>query len=497
MRKRFEQQLSIGTIPISEYQLDLKSRHQLAPVLKGLQYIFVTPELNEQVFSLLEAKILENKKKTGRNGMALWEILVLGVVKLNLSIDYDFLHNLANSHEEIQGILGVLKSDFTRDKKYNLQTIKDNVKLLDEQTILSISELVVKESYGLIKKKEAVSFLDISVKVDSYVIETDIHFPTDMNLLYDSCRKSLDMVGKLKKEDLNLAGWGQYKKWYNKVRNAYRETSEIHRKKGKDYSNRLKDSAKAYDKVSQELEIKISTTLVMGMAHIASGQASVYQCELIKELSYYFSMLKKHRDLMSRRILLGEQIPHSEKIFSIFEPHTEWNTKGKLHKNVELGHNTVIATDQYNFILYSKVHEKEVDKELTVKIGRSVHDKYSSQELHLKSISFDRNYFSFPAQKELSKLYEDVILPKPGYKSSKQRALESGEIFVKKRKAHSAVESNINQLEHHGLDKCRDKGIDGFKRYVAYGVLSYNLHQMGKLLMATSSKQMSSIAQRA
>ncbi len=115
------------------------------------------------------------------------------------------------------------------------------------------------------KKKEDVDCLDIQVKVDSYVIETNIHFPTDMNLLYDSCRKCLDVVGKLKNKGLKLRGWGQHRKWYHKIRNAYRETSEIHRKKGQNYQDRLTKSAKNYHERSGRLETKVSETLVMGM----------------------------------------------------------------------------------------------------------------------------------------------------------------------------------------------------------------------------------------
>ena len=65
---------------------------------------------------------------------------------------------------------------------------------------------------------------------------------------------------------------------------------------------------------------------------------------------------------MERRIIKGEKIPHKEKVFSIFEPHVEWVYKGKLHRPVELGHNVIITTDQFQFILDHKVLEKETKK---------------------------------------------------------------------------------------------------------------------------------------
>jgi len=268
------------------------------------------------------------------------------------------------------------------------------------------------------------------------------------------------------------------------VKKAYRKASEIHRTKGGNYKERLLVAVRLYLSICKELAQKIEPTRMEGALYMASGVADIQIYNLLKALDYYLSMLNKHRDLLKRRVLLGEKIPHSEKIFSLFEPHVEWNSKGKTNKSVELGHNTLIVTDQYQFILYHEVYEQQVDKERTIAIGKAVAKDFSSPAYRLLSMSFDRGFYSLLAKKALSKLFVEVILPKSGKKSQKQQAEESTESFVSKRKAHSAVEANISQLEHFGLDICRDKGIKGFKRYVAYGVLSYNLHKMGKLLMA-------------
>jgi hypothetical protein len=84
MRQRFEQQMTLRTVAIADVKFPLKSRDELPPVLKALQYIFITPELNEKVFQLLEEKICKGKKQTGRRGMDLWHILVLAVVRHTL-----------------------------------------------------------------------------------------------------------------------------------------------------------------------------------------------------------------------------------------------------------------------------------------------------------------------------------------------------------------------------------------------------------------------------
>src|SRR2546423_6797098 len=98
MRRRFDVQLALGQIPIERVHIPLKSRDELPPVLAGLQWIFQTPEISEEIFALLESKVVAGKKATGRPGLALWQNLVLGVVRLGLGCDYDRLEGLAHYH---------------------------------------------------------------------------------------------------------------------------------------------------------------------------------------------------------------------------------------------------------------------------------------------------------------------------------------------------------------------------------------------------------------
>lgn len=107
MRKRFEQQRELDAELIPDVKIDAKSRHELPQLLAGLQYLFVTPELNEAVFEILERNIIKKRKDTGRPGLSLWEILVLGTMRLNLDTDYDTLQDLANNHMVVRGIMGV------------------------------------------------------------------------------------------------------------------------------------------------------------------------------------------------------------------------------------------------------------------------------------------------------------------------------------------------------------------------------------------------------
>jgi len=156
MRQRFEQQMNLRTVAISDVKFPLKSRDELPPVLKALQYIFITPELNEKVFQLLEEKICSGKKKTGRKGMDLWHILVLAVVRHACSTNWDTLETWANHHELVRRVMGVHATAFIEDEKieFNYQSILDNVSLLDEALLLDIDKLVVDAGHKLVKKKE-------------------------------------------------------------------------------------------------------------------------------------------------------------------------------------------------------------------------------------------------------------------------------------------------------------------------------------------------------
>jgi len=318
--------------------------------------------------------------------------------------------------------------------------------------------------------------------MDGYVIESNIHFPTDINLLYDSARKSLDSAQHLLNSGMKLSKWRAIKSWYKKVRNSYRHTSEIHRRKGARYKERLKGATQSYLKVNRLLSEKIRQSLEECYVAIASGAADIVQVKLTKVLTYYHRMQTKHMDLVERRIIQGEQIPHSEKLFSIFEPHVEWINKGKLHRNVELGHNTVIATDQYQFILDFEILFKTPEVKAGQEVSRRIIAGYGKQH-HIASISFDRGFYSGLVKKELEEFVDIVVMPKKGKKTSRQELEESEPEFKQLKKEHATVEANINQLEHNGLNRCPDKGEHGFRRYVAIGILAYNLQHLGNLLI--------------
>jgi transposase, IS5 family len=480
MRKKFEQQFSVDIVPISEIKIPDYKRHELEPVLIGLQFIFTNQELNQQVFSILEDSILSGKKKTGRTGMDLWRILVLSVVRMTLDADYDQLWDIVNHHKLVRQIMGIESTNGFREQKIiPYTTVRDNASLLDEATIDKINTLVVKAGHQIVKKKEE----KLKIKVDTYVMESNVHFPSDISLLWDAGHKCIKIIMASEKE-FNLEGWRKSKLWYRKLKNQFRNLSTTCQSGGKEKEKNVKAKAKEYLRLARKLHDKV-----------AESKETIYNCltltsELVRlmQLDYFHSMLTKHIDLVERRLIKGEIIPHEEKLFSIFEPHAEWIKKGKANNKVEIGHKILVSTDQYGFMLIHQVIEKQADVNLSIPLSDKLFSIYGEQSFY--SMSFDKGFWK-KEHKELLQLYlEKVIMPKKGNKNKIEQEEESTKEFKKLRNNHSGIESNINCLEHHGLNRCPDKGKKGFIKYAAIGVLAYNLHRFGMVLINQQEKRL-------
>jgi hypothetical protein len=155
MGRRFEVQLALGVTPIERVFIPLKSRDELPPILAALQWIFQTPEINEEIFALLEGRVLAGKKATGRPGLDLWHILVLGVVRLGLDCDYDRLEDMANHHTLLRQILGLNPVRTPEEKPFHHKTLSENVTLFDEELLGQINAIVARAGRGVFKKKPA------------------------------------------------------------------------------------------------------------------------------------------------------------------------------------------------------------------------------------------------------------------------------------------------------------------------------------------------------
>jgi len=499
MRTVHKPQMSFGEIDISRIKLNPKCRDDIPAILSGLQFIYVTPELHDSVFNILKTVIPKRtnddsstesvSSSLGRPGMAQWKILVLGVLRLGLNTDYDRIHDLANNHNTIRQMLG--HSDWDDTHEYSLQTIKDNLQLFTPEVLDQINREVIKTGHSLVKKKQkdgpTIKNKDSACRdesaaeklrgrCDSFVLKTNVHFPTDISLLFDAVRKSTIESAQLAGL-YGLTGWHQFKNNIKQFKKQYRKIQILKHSTSKDETKKLQrvELIKAEYRIYIEMAEQRFKRSEQAIEDLKDKGAADYELTALEQYQYYAEFLRKQ---VYHRVINEELIPHSEKIFSIFQPHTEWISKGKAGVSVELGLRVCIMEDQHQFILHSKVMEKTTDDKIAVEMVTETQKRFP----HLACVSFDKGYHSKNNQKELKEHLEQVILPKKGRLGEADKLREGSDKFKSLRNKHSGVESAINGLEQGGLDVCPDHGLHGFKRYVSLAVLSRNIKRLGTII---------------
>ncbi len=477
MRKVQDRQMMLGEVDISQIKFDGKSRDEIPQLLRGLQYIYCTPELKDKVFSLLEGHMAV--ARTGRRGMDLWKILVLGVIRLNCDWNYDKLKEMADNHLTLRGMLGH-SLDCMKSPQYPLQTLKDNVGLLTPELLDAINVLVVQSGQSLVKKKDDV----LRARGDSFVVETNVHYPTDINLLFDATRKTVEITSGLC-EELGIPGWRQSAHQMGVLKKCFRICQKSKRSMSKDPQKQERKMEtdrqlhRDYMNKAGELLGRAEESLVL---IVKSGCDDLTLLKMAPAEMYLRDGVHQI-DLINRRVLGGEKIPHEEKIFSLFERHTEWISKGKAGVPQELGKRICIVEDKYGFVLSHMLMNKIGDKEAVVPFIEKVKKLFPE----LYSCSFDKGFWSSDNKENLEEIIS-VALPRPGRLSKDAKEYQSSTAFIEARKKHSAVESCINALENHGLGRCPDRGIKNFERYISLAVLARNIQKLGTVLIEKEKK---------
>ncbi len=478
MRVIQNKQIMIGEVAIKDIKLDPKSRDDIPQILKGLQYIYINDYLRKEVFSMLERLIPPRvSTRNGRPGMHLWRIFVLGVLRLNLDWDYDRLHSMVNNYKTIRAMLGHAEFD---DYYYHRQTVEDNVKLLNREILGEINRVVVRAGHGLIKKKDTEEEPGLKSRCDTFVVKTNVHFPTDINLLFDAMRKSIELTARLC-EKRKIKGWRQYRYNINRIKRLYRYAQSSKnggaRTEEQKYKREQNIKSKHQDYINLSLYYLEKTNQTIDNI-LRTQTLSLVEQGSIEEIYSYIKHAERQIDQIKRRVIKGEVIPHSEKVFSLFEPHTEWICKGKLGVPVELGLKVCVIEDEHQFILHHKVMKKQTDDKVAVAIAKETKSYFPE----LYSVSYDRGFFTKENREILQNILNAVAMPKKGKLSKQDKEIESNENYLAAKRKHAAIESAINALDVHGLDKCLDHGVEGFERYVALAIVGRNLQRLGAII---------------
>lgn len=311
------------------------------------------------------------------------------------------------------------------------------------------------------------------LRMDGMVVESNIHHPTDSRLLADSVRvlgRSLSRARTVLEETAGLAR----QVFRNRTRSARRAARRIARlsRRGRQharstYRHLVNTAQKTVHQAEQVLEALQTYAPQEGKA-------------LIHTLQTFVPRTRQVIDQTVRRVFEKEQVPASEKIVSIFEPHTDIIRRGKANKETEFGHKVWLAEVEGGFISQFRVLDGNPsdDAQWQPTIERHI-DQFGHPPWQA---SADRGVHS-PHNEAFAKIagVKRIILPRPGRKSPQRLQHERQRWFRRGRRFHVGVEGRISVISRkHGLDRCRDTGKTGFLRWVGWGVIANNLSTMGR-----------------
>jgi hypothetical protein len=471
----------LDCLPIPVVKLNLQCRDEIIPILRALQHVYVNDALRREILRLVGKDVNQDtSRKHGRRGLNYWEITVLAAARLGCNLDYDKLQDLAENHRSLRQIMGI--GDWQSDEvDFDWRRIEDNLIKLRPETLKKINGLVVSAGHELEPKAIA------SVRGDTFVVETNIHYPTESTLIGDGLRKIVPLAAELAKEH-GQGGWRQHEHLLKKVHLIVRDISRVSRAKAQG-ADRLKPGYRKLLALAEDLIMR-ARGLLQGLGF------SVDPIELGLDplngsvpgtperlLVHYLTLTEKVCGNARRRVLEGATLANHEKIFSIFEPHTELIKRGKQPVEIQFGHNVLVVEDAAGFVIeYRVVANGVLDQELVVPVMKKLQQRFDGK---IKSASFDRAFHTPENQQELAKIVRTPCIATKGQEKGRQQHKEGTVAFRKARQNHPGVESAIGALQSgNGQKRCRDRGQKGQERYVALGILGRNLQTLGKLLLA-------------
>jgi IS5 family transposase len=432
----------------------------------------------EELVERVRCDLVRGLKKpgSGRRGLTPQQILRALILMRVKNWDYRELR------ERIADGLTLRQfADFYCDRVPKHDAFSRGFNRLTPATLEAINDLVVQAAVDLGLEDGA------ELRVDTTVVQTDIHHPTDNTLLWDVVRVVTRLIGRLGKA-LKLR---RIKGFRNRTRSARRRMYEIQR-----MTTRQRQAAQtgtyreligiAEEVVASARQVLESTSNVRGMDLLANLVIE----EIRKEIEEYCRVGSRVIDQARRRVLDGEQVPNAEKIYSIFEPHTDLIKRGKVRTPVEFGHKVFLAESAQGLITqYEVLKGNPVDE---VHVAPSLERHIESFGRVPELYGSDRGFFS---EKNVALCIQEgvavVCIPQRGGKKAPEReAYEKSADFKAGQRFRAGIEGRISVLfRGRGMKRCLAVGHERFELLVAAAVLANNLMNIAALLTRRRSRR--------
>ena len=312
------------------------------------------------------------------------------------------------------------------------------------------------------------------LRLDSTVCESNIHYPTDACLLWDCYRVAERKTNQIRKEQPELVMGHRFH--IAKIKKLYTFIAT--------HSNKKRNSTKRKVKKATSILIERVETIcnvVKGIVEFGTKAANtIIAVALINELRHYCSSFVQVVN-QSRRVFNGEKVPANERIFSIFETHTELLMRGKAHKPIEFGHLVQIGQTKEKFISFYSVEEKSSHDMAMVDIVLEDHKETFGN--YPKQFSADKNYYeSMQKIREWEEEIDIFAICKKGNRTTDEIAREHGVLFRLAQKFRAGCEGSISVLKRvFGLRRCMNRGFKSFSASIGCTVLCHNLVLLSNL----------------
>ena len=325
------------------------------------------------------------------------------------------------------------------------------------------------------------------LRIDGTVVETNVAHPTDSGLLRDGVRVLGRLARKAKRylaDETRVVG----ELFRDRTRSAKRLARKIDEAGRRGTKEAKEGSLAAYRRLVEVASASLGQAEKQREALnplVGSAAAAAAVEALREELGEFSELVERVIGQTRRRVFEGEQVPAQEKLVSIFEPHTRIIRRGKSGKPTEFGRKVWLSEVEGGIISEYRILEGNPKDESQVVPSLEGHQRLFGRAPGL--LAGDRATHS-EANEEAARErgVKRVSLPKPGFKSSERKEKEREGWFRRAKRFRAGIEGRISVCKRRGaLGRCRDKGEEGYQRWVGTGIVSTNLFEIARKLAAT------------
>jgi transposase, IS5 family len=315
------------------------------------------------------------------------------------------------------------------------------------------------------------------MRVDTTVVETNIHYPTDSGLLNDGARTLTRTMKKIE-----IKAGGLTKKVRNRMRSVTKRVIAIGhalRHKGLEGEEKRKREYRQLVRLTRQI-LNDSRRVLEEVGTLPPQRRTEVQ-ELCERLETMSDRVRQVVRQTRARIFAGiTQLPG--KLVSVFEPHTEIIRKGKAGKPNEFGKLVQVQEAENQIITHYEVYDQRPSDQRLLLPALEAHRRKFGRVPRL--VAADAGYYSHANEEGAHALgVKQVSIPNRNTRSQARRQLEKQRWFKQGQKWRTGCEGRISVVKRrHGLERCRYRGGDGMKRWVGLGVIADNLINMGRCL---------------